>query len=176
MFQEENSLWLKFICHAMSECSYSFSPNFFLLCILLETNMFNSSALCRRKERQELRERKESQCSQDSGYSVISHELRILRKEFLWSAASSPARMERSPCDKVTCQRQLIRLGMTPVRLPEKVSEPVEIKGERLRSRTICSTNTPSQSLQSGSSGQLFTSGSSPHIRLWKQAYAFGCR
>ena len=135
--------------------------------------MFNSwgslnSALSRRKERQELRELKELQCSQDSGYSVVSHELRIPHKESLWSAASSPARTERSSCDKVTCQRQLIRHGMTPVSLPEKVSELVKTKGGRVKSRTACTTNsTASQSLRSGSSGKLFTAGSLPHNRLW---------
>lgn len=141
--------------------------------------MFNSwgslsSALSRRKEWQELRERKESQSSQDSGYSFVSRELRISPKESSWSAVTSSARMESSPCDKVTCQLQLIRHGMTPVRLPEKVLEPVEKKGGRVRWRATCSTNsTRSESLRSGSSGKSFAPGSSPHIRLWEQAYAF---
>ena len=134
--------------------------------------MFNSwgslnSALSRRKERQELRELKELQCSQDSGYSVVSHELRIPRKESM-ECCQFTRRTERSSCDKVTCQRQLIRHGMTPVSLPEKVSELVKTKGGRVKSRTACTTNsTASQSLRSGSSGKLFTAGSSPHNRLW---------
>ena len=168
----EKLFWLKFICHAISECSCSFSPNFLFV--------FSSEPICstagdllavhlvEERNDKNLRELKELQCSQDSGYSVVSHELRIPRKESLWSAASSPARTERSSCDKVTCQRQLIRHGMTPVSLPEKVSELVKIKGGRVKSRTACTTNsTASQSLRSGSSGKLFTAGSSPHNRLW---------
>ena len=141
--------------------------------------MFNSwgslsSVLSRRKDRIK---RRDSECSdnQDTLETITECDN---RKHSKMSTVSSPGRLRITPIDSITLQKHIMRHGFSPMKMDAPPSKPVDICTRRQRSISEQPRNStsPGESFRIGSVSKAFDSGSSPHVKLWEQAYGNGCR
>ena len=134
--------------------------------------MFNSwgslsSALSRRAARLK---RRDSESSENEERSLTAAN----ENQSVLSTTSSSGRSRVNTVDNATFKHQRLRHGFTPAKIEDVPSRPVDIEGARTR-RIKYVSQSSCESLRTGLSSRSFSSGSS-HVKLWEQAYAYGCR
>ena len=91
------------------------------------------------------------------------------------STVSSPCRIHATTVDRDTFQRQMMHHGFTPARIEAPPpSLPVDIK--KNKRKVSIKENSSSESSRHGSSGRKISANSPTHLKMWEQAYVYGCR